>query len=249
MIKSLNKPTNDAKETSKMPAIKIIIIMLVMSNILISQVVEAKQSIKLKGDDEVSIWASSIELNRVKAVDDRIKYVRANEGELELISDKESGEIYIKPKSLEVTHIFITTEKGYTYKIGVKTDTIAAQQIFLKNEDAEVKEVAKAITEVSPDKIIALELIKAARKGVIKNGYIESKATNVIKKPDFKLIGVKKYRGEKFICEKFLIKAHRWMKGSVQEETFFNEGVIAVSLDKYLKAKENGYVYIVRRAI
>lgn len=214
----------------------------------------AKQVIKLKADDEVSIWVSNIELNRIQAVDDRVKYIRANEGELELISDKELGEIYIKPKELEATHIFITTEKGFTYKVGLKVDQIAAQQIFLKNEDAAVKEAAKNISRILPEREAALDAIKQVRESARQNnklfipsGYIEVKPDKYLRKSGYKLIGDKKYKSENYILEKFLVQVDKGIKGKVAEESFFEANVIAVSLDRVLGAGDKGYVYIVKR--
>ena len=215
---------------------------------VLTSIVEAKQVITLKGDDEVSVWASTIELNRIKVIDDRVKHIRANEGELELISDQELGEVYIKPKAIEATHIFITTEKGYTYKVGLKTDQIAAQQIFLKNEDAQIKEASKLTQKIAPDRIAALELIKSTRSEILPPGYIEVSPISSILRKGFRLFGRKKYKGEKFICEKFLIKVNKNTTGLIKEETFFAQGVIAVSLDKYLKSGESGHVYIVTKA-
>ena len=213
--------------------------------------VYAKQIVKVKEDGEIKVWVSSVELNRIKAIDDRVKYIRGNEGDIEWVADKEIGDLYIKPKVPEVTNIFITTEKGYTYKILLQVHDMQAEQIFLKNEDAMIKEASKEKVGVMDEREEAAALIKEMRAGRKLIGYVEiennksSKSSST--KKGYSLGAEKIYKGENLICEKILIKAKRKLSKEIREEEFFGKDVVAVSMDRVIRKNEQGYVYIVKR--
>ena len=213
--------------------------------------VYAKQIVKVQDDEEIKVWVSSVELNRIKAIDDRVKHIRGNEGDIEWIADKEIGDLYIKPKVPEATNIFITTEKGYTYKILLQVHDMQAEQIFLKNEDAMIKEASKERVKVMDEREEAALLIREMREGRKLIGYVEIE-TNKNGKSSFAKKGysleVKQAcKGENLICEKILIKAKRKLSKEIREEEFFGEGVVAVSMDRVIRKNDQGYVYIVKR--
>ena len=210
-----------------------------------------KQIVKVQDDGEIKVWVSSVELNRIKAIDDRVKYIRGNEGDIEWVADKEIGDLYIKPKVAEATNIFITTEKGYTYKILLQVHDMQAEQIFLKNEDAMIKEASKEKVGVMDEREEAAALIKEMRAGRKFIGYVEienNKSSKSSSAKDGYSIEVEKtYKGENLICEKILIKTKRKLSKEIKEEEFFDKGVVAVSMDRVIRDNEQGYVYIVRR--
>lgn len=228
-------------------------LMILMALCLVNEAY-AKQVVKVQDDGEIKVWVSSVELNRIKTVDDRIKNIRGNEGDIEWIADKEIGDLYIKPKVLEATNIFITTEKGYTYKIMLQVHDMQAEQIFLKNEDAMIREASKDKIRIGDEREEATVLIKEMRAGRKLIGYIEVESGKERKNQNKKSNSnryikevIKIYKGENLICEKVQIKTNKRLAEKVREEEFFGEGVIAVSMDKVLGKNERGYVYIVSR--
>jgi hypothetical protein len=119
-----------------------------------------------RADSELTFSISAYDLNRIKVVDDRVKNIKMNEGEFEVIDELDSGEVYIRPirfisssinpslieprpinsglsdtglvnpglsSSNSTQVIFLTTEKGYTYKLTLISERIPAEQLFIKN--------------------------------------------------------------------------------------------------------------------
>ena len=247
------------KKVVSLPAITLLATIASMA--IMTPMLEAKQVVKLKADDEKAVWMSSLELNRMKAVGDRITHVRGNEGEFDMVSDKESGEVYIKPKKIEQTHIFVSTEKGHTYKIGIKSSEIAAEQIFLENEDALIKEESLKRTQERGVDREAMMVIKAMRSGNIPEGYIQSptKKSEEIRKIErnlgVRVVQERLYTGEKYIGEKLVIRPLKNSNQTIEEGDFYpktvdGRDIIAVSIDKKpckkSSAKEEMAVNIVK---
>jgi hypothetical protein len=235
-------------KTALVNAIATSIIVITATLIAAIPKVQAKQIIEIKADGEKAIMLSNLELNRLKASNDRIIHIRGNDGEFDMVSDKESGEVYIKPKT-EQTHIFVSTEKGYTYKIGIKARGIEAQQVFLDNIEARIKSESGKRAQEKGAASEALMVIKAMRSGKVPEGYVVSaeKTNNRVleRKLRVKVIESTKLINEKYTGEKLVIKipskkklskssnktADKSLSEQITENAFYGDDVIAVSMD------------------
>lgn len=99
--------------------------------------VQAKQNKVVYDGSELAVSISIDQLTRIKIAEDRISSVKLNQGELELLEDTKLGDVYIKPTSSRMSQIsvFITTEKGRTYKLLLIPKKIPAEQIFLNDQE------------------------------------------------------------------------------------------------------------------
>lgn len=121
----------------------------------------AMQEKIVSADSEVEAFISARDLTRIKAVEDRIRAIRASDGELELTQDKQLGEIYLRPANdtLAPINIFVTTEKGFTYKLLMIPKRIPSEQIILKNKGVLSKE-SNAVTAKQSDILDLMQLLQ-----------------------------------------------------------------------------------------
>ena len=100
---------------------------------LFTQNTYALQESIVGSDSEVECVVSNKELNRIKVTNDRIRAVRVNSGEIEILEDKYLGEVYLKTLIHNPINMFVTTEKGYTYKLNLVPKKHPSEQIILTN--------------------------------------------------------------------------------------------------------------------
>jgi hypothetical protein len=98
---------------------------------LIAIKAQAAQVLEVLPDGEVEAFISASELSRVKVNNDRIRAIRSNDGELEIVEDNALGEVYILPNVQKPINIFIATEKNNTYKLLLVPQKTPSEQIFL----------------------------------------------------------------------------------------------------------------------
>lgn len=98
----------------------------------------AEQIKTMSGDDQASIVISKTDLNRIKLINDKIKSLKYNQGELIITQDNNLGEVYIRASNFHKKNInlFITSQKGYVYKLLLTLKNIPSEQIFIKNNRA-----------------------------------------------------------------------------------------------------------------
>lgn len=96
-------------------------------------------------DSEVEGFISNKELNRIKVSNDRIRAIRANAGELEILEDKHLGDIYVRALTNKAINLFVSTEKGYTYKLNLLPKKASAEQIVLTNTELLPKPKAEEV--------------------------------------------------------------------------------------------------------
>lgn len=97
----------------------------------------SKQLLDLASDDSGEAFISLDDLTRFKTIDDRIKLVYANAGEIEVRDDVVLGEVYIRliRSSMSPITIFVATEKGRTYKMLLVPQKIPAEQVFIRHKE------------------------------------------------------------------------------------------------------------------
>ena len=95
----------------------------------------AEQIKTMTGDDQVSVVISKNDLNRIKLINDRIKLLNYNNGDLITNQNKNLGDVYLRASNFSKKNInlFITSEKGFVYKLLLTLKDIPSEQIFIKN--------------------------------------------------------------------------------------------------------------------
>ena len=197
-------------------------------------------------DGEVSAFIAADELSRIKVINDRIKSVKSNEGDIEIIEDASLGELYLRPvkRNLEPINIFITTEKNHIYKLLLLPKKMPSEQIFIKNlesTDEDVKSEEKVVNENEA----AIALIKTMRDANTtynkKSSSPKLKINGHALTKKFVLIG-KMLRGE---ATEYINQTK--LPVVITADTLLEKGIIAVSSDyEVLEPKESTNIYIVR---
>ena len=247
-----------------------------------------------RADSELTFSISAYDLNRIKVVDDRVKNIKMNEGEFEVIDELDSGEVYIRPirfisssinprpinsgsinakssSSNSTQVIFVTTEKGYTYKLTLNSERIPAEQIFIKNIEYKGVESKKGIESkrIEGEEVGSVidqsrqnnrhrsrgdleELLEIFQKGKKPLGFEYNTMFAYLKLGPFKLNRTRciEDSSSNLILERYVLKNPFNEKYELDEEELFFDGVQAISFEKkVLKAKEKIVIDIARENI
>lgn len=200
---------------------------------------------------EIHANISSNDINRIKVIDDKIRSVRGNAGEIEITKDPELGEVYIRVAKRgykKPINLFVTTEKNSTYKLLLSPVSIPSEQIFLRNLTT-TTEIEKNKTPSSyKQKLIALYKSMSGQDGGYKNFDVKNLKGKYDLTEALEVKNLKRYQGEDFRGDVIEIK------NSSSEDIFFNEdvfkgrGVAAVKIDSMLLApKEKTLAYVISR--
>jgi len=131
------------------------IILTLIISMLLTVHANALQTLAVQDGSEVSASISKTQLTRIKIIEDKISSLRMTQGVLEIIEDVEKGEVYIRPNLIgdKSIGIFISSEKGHTYKLSLHPKEMGADQIFLNSKSRPVVE-KKANSKVSIRQLI-----------------------------------------------------------------------------------------------
>ena len=219
--------------------------------LLLSCPLWASQTYIVKDGETLSIRISAKELTRIGLKEGRISKIWGN-GALEIKTDKNSGEIYIRPTSPEQGQVsfFIKDSFGSTYTLAANIENITSQTIFLDPFNKTDKGSSIKYTQTPIIKRI---------KSLVKNMASQKKAAgyhaeNLNKKINFwkeTTLHLKKiYSRTDLMGETYEIKNISSKKMILDEKEFtgFGTDIMAISLDKLaLKTDESTFLYIVRR--
>lgn len=211
--------------------------------ILAPQVSFAEQVKEVREDGEITAFIAQDELSRIKVVGDKIKRVISIDGELDILDEKQLGEVYIKvasshkhPKS-----IFIITEKGMTYKATLLPKKMPAEQIFIKN-----------IAQTAEASITQKTSFEESVIGIVKQLRDTSNTLDVKEIEELKEYGGLFFTETREIKEGSLVGKMLEFENTSHErvhlshEQFQKEGLIAVSMDETEVAPyESTYVYLI----
>lgn len=169
---------------------------------LFSLTINAYQRIPVQEASPISANVSADALNRIAVENDRIIAVKGTSGQFELDKDAEMGQIFVKPVAKEgdePIHIFITTEKGRTYSLGLIVSEVGAESIVLAPlEDS----IAIALEKSSSYESALKELVKAMHTQTALEGFsIERAKLSLPKIHGAKVSHVQSYAGSKLLGE------------------------------------------------
>lgn len=205
----------------------------------------ASQRIPVQEGLEVNAIVSTQALNRIAVENDRITSVKGNTGQFELDKDLELGQIFLKPLVKESPiPIFITTEKGHTYHLGLTTHELSAESITL----VPLGEVSTKWQQSSAYESLLKTLIQAMHTQTFLEGFIIENAK--LKVPQIKTVKVSQlqsYVGQALVGQILEVSNPTSQTLELVEADFYLPGVRAITLlNKTLSPKAKTRVYLVR---
>lgn len=205
----------------------------------------ASQRIPVQEGLEVNAVVSTQALNRIAVENDRITSVKGNTGQFELDKDLELGQVFLKPLIKESPiPIFITTEKGHTYHLGLTTHELSAESIIL----VPLGEVSTKWEQSSAYESLLKTLIQAMHTQTFLEGFIVENAK--LKVPQIKTAKVSQlqsYIGQALVGQILEVSNPTSQTLELIEADFYLPGVRAITLlNKTLSPKAKTRVYLVR---
>ena len=130
------------KGIKKMIKIYNILSLFIIAIVIIVPEVSLSSQIKTADDGaEITAIIAKQDLSRIRAIGDRIRAVKKNEGEFTATIDDKLGDIYIRPSGSndKGINLYLITEKNFTYKLLLHPKDIPSEQIFIKNDSVTLK--------------------------------------------------------------------------------------------------------------
>lgn len=181
-------------------------------------------------DGEIEAFVAADELSRIKVMNNRIKSVRSNEGDIEVVEDATLGEIYIRPArgGRNPVNMFVTTESNNTYKLLLIPHKTPSEQIFIKSMEETLMPSSKrkgVIHENFKERVIAL--IRAMQAGKAYPGFkkLKSPEKEELAGDEFKVLET--YMSTKIKAQVLEVDADFDL-----ENLQTQKGIIALSLDE-----------------
>jgi type-F conjugative transfer system secretin TraK len=208
-------------------------------------VVNAYQRIPVQEGIEVNAVVSTTALNRLAVENDRIASVKGTDREFELDKDGELGQVFLKPLVKEgPIHLFITTEKGHTYTLGLTTHERGAESIVL----TPIGVITTLLPHSNAYESLLKELIKAMHTQQALEGFVVESAK--VKLPNVKGIKVthlQSYVGQSLLGQILEVSNVTDAPLQLTELQFYLPGVRAIAIvDKVLAPKAKTRLYWVR---
>lgn len=203
---------------------------------LMSCVSFATQKFDVKGADTIEASIDPNSLNRIYLEEDRIQTVKAVHGQFQIDKDEKSGDVYIKPDrnyQSSPIHLFITSEKGFTYSVALTPDMDTPQMIALHNSYAkswvekseisksslpnEVYELLRVMHQEDPTEMIHRQTFEREKLQTIRKDVAVSHAEN--------------YWGTQYVGEVLYITNDSRSTVSLRESLLMDEdNVVAISI-------------------
>lgn len=220
--------------------------------LLVPGITMAKQTLLVRPEQTVRANIIGSDLNRIYVTDDRIaEYVTAN-GSLDVKTDEEKGELYLKtknPEDLSTINLFITTEKGYRFNLLLSPKAKAAQTIELKLQQQIGKKTnIFANNDVSYEGKL-VELMRAMYNDEQLAEYeVNNKRQTMPKINGLSITRVKSFSNGEWVGEKLTVKNTKKTAIELQQQMFNKAGVIAIGiLTTELSPKATTSVFVIRK--
>ena len=165
-----------------------------------SNIVFAKQVREVTGNDELLLEISRRDITRLSIENDKISSLQFSNGILDVTTDVKLGEAYIKPRVENAINLFVSTKKGFVYKLLLQPIDIPSEQIILRNKNTFISEgISKGISNDIERRLT--DIILSIQQGVpVENCFISSLNGKKVKSP---IRGIKLYAMEKYLCKDF----------------------------------------------
>lgn len=197
-------------------------------------------------DNEVQkIHLARATYNRIAIKDSRILSIKGENGNYDLQTDEQTGDVYLKPQTTKQFDLFITSESLEHYQLIVLPDEKATQTVLLKPKNKEIH-----MNNIKKDSLPYVEKIASLMKIMYSNKTSEFYKTSLLsEKPysfqrDFKIKRVALYRGHDLTGEVLQVTNKQKQTKEIMPSEFAISKVIAVSaLSTILKPKASTIIY------
>jgi len=220
---------------------------IVILSLLMATICHAQQKVPVQDGMEVSITVSQQVLNRIAVENDRIMTVKGISGQFELDKDTELGQVFLKPIELDehqLIHLFVVTEKGYTYPLSLTVKEGAAQSILLTPLDDKVSQWEQSSSYESLLKTFVYAIVNQSSL----EGFVSENPKNIRmslpKIKDLKITRLQSYKGHQLQGEVLEISNKSKEILFLTEEDFYQSGIRAVAIiNAELLPNTKTYVY------
>ena len=213
------------------------------------------QRFQVKDGTSISIKASANDLTRIAIKGEiRIEKAWGSLKDLEIKSDTNAGDIYIKPRNpKKATSFFIRDSQGSTYTIIVTPQNIPSQTVILNPRSKYRSKIGHKSTQRSRPYIKEVkELIRTMTRRQEESNYYTQELNEVIPLwKETKITLKMSYVGDKYLGEIYLIKNISGREMILHESEFLNfgSGVRAVGIENLtLLSGQETHLYVVRQS-
>lgn len=201
-------------------------------------------------------YASSLDITRISLVGDRIASVKKADADefgddFNVAHDTITGDVYLTlPAIFEQTHLnfFITSQKGFTYKVHLAIRDTPSTQIFVQNPGVG-SERAESWELETPFRQTVVRLIRAMWNGATVEGYEVRQNVDLSQKAGPLTYRVTaSYDGASLVGRILKIENSADTALALSEDAFFSPGVIAVAATlQELPPRGTAFVFVVAR--
>jgi len=201
--------------------------------LVMSTICHAQQKVPVQDGMEVSLTVSQQVLNRIAVENDRILTVKGISGQFELDKDAELGQVFLKPiqsDEQDLIHLFLVTEKGYTYPLSLIVKEGSAQSILLTPLDNKVAQWEQSNSYETLLKVLVCAMVN--QKDL--EGFVNESPANIKtlfpKIKDLKMTRLQSYKGHQLRGEVLEISNKGKEILFLVEEDFYQSGTRAVAI-------------------
>ena len=225
---------------------KQLILYLILTFLFVSQL-KALQIREVVESAEIQANIARGDLNRIKVAHDRISKARANAGYATIEFEASTGEIFLRTsnKRYSPVSVFLTTEKGFTYKLLLTPKNIPSEQIILRNL-ATVSDHVEAIKKSDYKGVIAKIYKAMVQSQGIEGFEVISLNERIYFNSQFKARIKAKYQSDLFQGLIIKVKNHRDEVLELDENNFYQDGVAAIRIgQRVLAPTQETEVYLI----
>jgi len=197
-------------------------------------------------------------MNRLAVVNDRIVNIFGDEGTFVVQTDEHTGQVFIKPtaensdKPLSITLI---TENGVTQDLTLNPTKLTATTLILKPSHKPYNSPAEGLLPgfTARNQTLQDQWIQIMKQAVLGELAIVETRIKMLPKarkvPGFNLGYDKCYQAGSLFVQVWTVKNITKVPQELQEQSFFKDGDLALSLAKrLLQPNEKTFVYVLRDA-
>ena len=214
----------------------------------------AQQRVPVQDGDTVRVTVSSMEMNRF-AAGGKGRLVKAwvVNGEFDMEADKEQGEIFIKPRSMQTFSFFVRDDMGNTFTVVAEPMKVPSQTVIFQGKATVLgsRDLDRFKGDPILERLAKLNTAMSNRKPIRGYQRYRHEVDRTKPWPDVELRLVTTYESSLIIGEIYELRNTSNGILEFKEEDFMNfgNGVLAVGME-YLSvpAGMRTFVYITRKA-
>ena len=197
----------------------------------------ATQIRDVSGNDELLLEISQTELTRIAVENDKISSLQFANNILDVTIDRKLGEAYIKPRTENSVNLFVTTKKGFVYKLLLNPVNIPSAQIILKNKNTFISEGISGGVSNDYERRLTDIILSMQRNMKIEGCYV-SKVNKKVQSP---VDGVKLKVVQKYVCKEY---TGYKLEVSKKDDAFIQEKDFITPKTKAVKFYQNYLIVI-----